>query len=130
MEATKKPRKKSVSPTQRALKELRDKGFTAWIVESTIPKTFIKRDFMGFADIIYLTASSIVALQVTSNEGGNHAARRTKIIAEPRALQWLKAGGLIELWSFAKQGPRGEAKTWVLRKEELVASDFSASMPS
>lgn len=115
-------RKKSVSPTQRALAELRRLGFHAWVVESTIPKTFIKRDFMGWADIIYLT-SSIVGVQVTS--GSNHAARRSKILAEPRAKAWLEAGGLIEVWSVDKQGARGEVKRWVIRKEELVLADFA-----
>lgn len=116
---------KKKSPTARCLEWLRKEGHYAWVVESTIPKTFIKRDFMGWADVIYLTKTNIVGVQVTAGgSGGQHASRKAKIIAEPRALAWLQAGGLIEVWSFAKQGARGAAKKWTLRREELVAEDF------
>lgn len=123
MSTIKKKRRKT--PTARALEHLRKEGFHAAVVEKHIPHTFITQDMFGFADIVYLTATSIVALQVTSNNGGNHSARKAKIIAEPRALAWLKAGGLIELWSYAKQGPRGQEKVWTLRREEIVAEDFA-----
>lgn len=115
-------KKRTKSPTARALEALRKQGFYAWVVESKIPKTFISRDFMGWADIIYLTQTNIVGVQVTS--GANHAARRSKILAEPRALAWLQAGGLIEVHSWSKQGARGQVKAWVCRKEEIVAADF------
>lgn len=117
----KKPRRKT--PTARALEDIRKQGFTAEVVERRLPKCFITKDFFGFADIIYCTGLSIVALQVTG--GTNHATRRAKIIAEPRARVWLNAGGLIELWTYNKQGARGEEKKWVCRKEEIVVGDFA-----
>ncbi len=115
-------KKRTKTPTARALEEIRKQGFVAEVVERRLPHCFVTKDFFGFADIIYATESSIVALQVTG--GKNHASRKTKILAEPKALVWLKAGGLIELWTYNKQGPRGQVKTWVCRKEEIVKSDF------
>ena len=116
-------KKRTKSPTARALQEMRDLGFVAGGVEQTIPRTFIKRDFCGWCDIIYLTGKSIVGVQVT--DASNHAHRRVKILAEPRALVWLRSGGLIEIWSYAKQGAIGEQKRWKCRKEEIVATDFA-----
>ena len=116
-------RQASVSPTKRALAELRKLGFTCAIVERWNQWAKIRQDLFGFCDILYLTGSSIVALQVTS--AANRSARRNKILAEPRALAWVKSGGLIELWSVAKQGARGSKKAWVIRKEEIVEGDFT-----
>lgn len=116
-------KKRSKSPTARALEELRKLGYPAWVVESKVPKTIITRDFMGWADIIYVTCVSIVGVQVTT--GAHHAVRKAKIIAEPRALAWINAGGLIELWSYTQKGARGEVKRWALRKEEIVREDFA-----
>lgn len=111
-----------MTPTKRALKEIRSLGYTAQVVEHW--NSFARRriDLFGFADIVVLTPGSIVAVQVTA--GSSHAARRKKILAEPRALAWIRAGGVLELWSFAKQGARGERKTWKLRKESIVVEDF------
>ena len=116
-------RKSSKSPTQRALAELKKLGYLTAIVERWNPYAKIRQDLWGWCDILYLTDSSIVGLQITS--GANHAARREKILAEPRALAWIKAGGIVEVWSVAKQGARGEAKAWVIRKEEIVEADFT-----
>ena len=123
MEAIKKKKPRQKSPTARTLEHLRELGYVCGSVEQTIPRTFIKRDFLGWCDLIYLS-SSIIGVQIT--DASNHAHRREKILAEPRARAWLKAGGLIEIWSWAKQGPRGQGKRWTLRKEELVEADFDA----
>ena len=116
-------KKKRKSPTARSLEQLRKDGYTAEVVERSLPHFFVSKDFFGFADIIYVTGASIVALQVTA--GTHHSHRKIKILAEPRALLWLKAGGLIEIHTWNEQGPRGEDKKWVCRKEEIIESDFA-----
>lgn len=125
-----KPRKRS--PTSRSLEELRALGAIVSIVEQTIPKTWIKRDFLGFADIIAVfpgtlvndcwNYGNIVAIQVTS--AANHSARRKKIAAEPRAHAWITAGGLIELHSWRKA--KG---VWVSRKESIELEDLASVYP-
>lgn len=122
-----KPRKRS--PTSRSLEELRALGAIVSIVEQTIPKTWIKRDFLGFADIIAVFPGNlvndcwkygnIVAIQVTS--GSNHSTRRHKIAAEPRAHAWITAGGLIELHSWRKVKGR-----WESRKESIELEDLAS----
>lgn len=48
-----------VSPTARTLAECRKRGWIAQVVEQTIPRTFIKRDFLGCIDIIAITPSKV-----------------------------------------------------------------------
>lgn len=114
-----KPRQKS--PTQRCLAELRAMGATAEVVEKRlpIPGKFVTQDLFGFLDIVALLGPNIIGIQCTS--WANHAARKTKILAEPRAKKWLAAGGLIELWSYRKSRTSGH---WECRKEAIVAEDW------
>jgi hypothetical protein len=122
-----------VSPTARALRECKRRGWVAQTVEQTIPRTFIKRDFLGVIDIIAIVPSeaptgvfgvelvepgTIIGIQVTS--GSNHAARIAKAKAEPRLTAWLNAGARFVVWSWAKQGGRGKRKQWRLREEAVT----------
>ena len=122
-----------MTPTARTLKALRDIGATAEVVERhnhyagpphmTCPsckKNRIgqKKDFLGCLDIIAMLGANIIGVQVTS--GANHAARVKKIKAEPRALAWLEAGGLIEVHSWLKKNNR-----WVCRRQEITREDLS-----
>lgn len=109
-----------MSPSARTLAELRRRKWVAQSVEQTIPRTFIKRDLFGIIDLIALSPDGILGIQVTS--GANHAARRTKALAEPRLLVWLGVGGLFEIWSWSKRGARGMRKQWKLRAERLDAA--------
>lgn len=117
-----------MSPTQRALATLKKAKCVAAIVEKWNQYARCRIDMFGFADIVYLSPLGITALQVTS--GSNHAHHRHKILAESRALAWLKAGGLIELWTYSKRGPRGKRKTWTLRVDEITEADFVREVDS
>jgi hypothetical protein len=107
-----------MSPTQRALAECKRRGWTCQVVERWNPYARKSIDLFGVIDIVAITPNGILGIQVTS--GTNHAGRRQKIIAEPRAADWTYAGGLFELWSFAKRGDRGKRKLWVLRAESFA----------
>lgn len=115
-------RKRKQSPTSRTLAVLRKLGGVAAVVERRIPGLPITQDLFGFIDVVCLMGPNIIAVQATS--GANHAHRRAKIRGEPNAVTWLKAGGLIELWSWAKQGPRGKQKLWQSRKEAITLEDL------
>lgn len=114
------------SPTQRTLAALKKYGATAQVVERW--NSFAKKrvDLFGFGDVLAIVGRSIVAIQCTT--GANHAARRAKILEEPKAAAWLKAGGIIEVWSFEKQGARGKRKVWTCRKEEIVLSEMAVPL--
>ncbi len=111
----KKKRRRSKSPTQRALQECRRRGWEAEVVEKRLPKVFITKDLFGVIDIVALTGDTILGIQVTS--GTNHAARRAKALAEPRLRLWLERGGQFAVWSYEKQGARGKRKVYTLREE-------------
>lgn len=109
------------SPTQRSLAECKKRGWTAQVVEQTIPRTFIKRDLFGFIDIIAITPTATIGIQATS--GTNHAARMTKARQQPHFAAWLAAGRTFAVWSWTKRGDRGKRKLWALREESVHESD-------
>lgn len=133
---TKAKRKKSTSPTQRTLAELRKRGWTAQVVERWNQHARVRVDLFGVIDLIALAPtelrldgkrSAIVGIQACA--GPSHAARRDKILAEPRAKQWIEAGGCLELWSWSLRGDRGKQKRWTLRVEtyqEMRAANQSS----
>lgn len=104
---------KGPSPTARALAELRKLGYTPAVVEKTIPRSFIKQDLFGFIDILAIRDDETLGVQATS--GSNHAARRTKSLANEVFPSWCKANRRFEVWSFTKPDKR-----WVTRREELT----------
>jgi len=90
------------SPTSRTLELLRDTGWVADVVERWVPKTRVRRDLYGVIDVLafHVEHSRILGVQATS--GPNGAARTTKILKEPRARGWLRAGGELEVWAWRR----------------------------
>lgn len=118
------------SPTQRALADLRKLGFTAAVVERWNPHAKIRQDLFGCIDIIAVFPGfGVLAVQATSGEGGNHAARRAKAIAEPRLRKWIESGGRFEVWSYRKAGARETRKLWTLRRDPVVLDDLPMAPP-
>jgi hypothetical protein len=110
---------KGKSPTARSLERLRAEGFVAQVVEQTIPRCFIKRDFIGCIDIIAFNGTETIGVQATS--GSNHAARRTKALAIPELKTWTDGPNRhFEVWSWAKPA---KARKWELRRERLVPTN-------
>ena len=106
-----------MTPTQRTLSALRKAGWTCAVVERWNQYARIRQDLFGFADILCLRPGEILAVQACA--GASHAARRAKILAEPRSAEWIAAGGLIEVWSWSKRGGRGKRKLWTQRVERI-----------
>jgi hypothetical protein len=112
------------SPTVRSLAYLRELGYTAKVVEHWNPYAKIRQDLFG-ADILALKPGEPV-LVVQATSGSNHAARRTKLDAEGFTALWEGAGATIEVWSWSKQGARGQRKVWTVRREALSVSAQSS----
>jgi hypothetical protein len=108
-------RKTSTTPTQRTLARLRKDGALAGIVERWNQHARVRQDLFGFIDIVAIRDGAIVAVQCTSTP--NMASRCTKIADEctEPAREWLRAGGAIEVWGWAKRGPAGKRKLWTVR---------------
>lgn len=122
-----KKRKKPVMVASKSLKHLRDLGYIAEIVEKTIPRMFIKKDFIGCIDIIAFHAElgHTIGVQVTSSD--HFANRHAKILAEPRAEKWLRAGNRIIVHGWSKKGKAGKRKLYSLREQEVFLSDFDGN---
>ena len=95
-------KRKGPSPTQRSLKKLRELGYEPWVVEQTIPHTFIKRDMFNFVDILAIRPGEMLAVQATSNSGGNVSARIAKIRESPHLATLLSTGCKVEVHGWGK----------------------------
>jgi len=113
-----------LSPTQRTLRELRQRGCHCDIVErfNQYAGKFGQRfDLFGFIDLIALYPDKgIVGVQCCARSG--HAAHRTKILENEIAPEWIKSGGTIEIWSWGKQKLKrgGKAMRWVPKIETIT----------
>ena len=103
-----------MSPTQRSLKLLRDRGYLAEVVEKTVPKTFIKRDLFGFIDIlaIHLETGETLAVQTTSSD---HVSHRERKITEHDNLAAIRKAG----WGLHIHGWRKVKNRWKCREVDL-----------
>lgn len=117
----------SKSPTQMTLERCREMGWEADVAERWIYggtpglKRGRRKDLFGFIDVVCLTPTGILGLQVTS--GSNVPSRVHKIQNECRhkARAWLASGGKIEVWGWRKRPKRGaDNKWWHLRREPVV----------
>lgn len=112
-----------MTPTQRALKLMRELGYQAAIVERWNPHAKIRQDLFGVFDILAVGGGKIRGVQVSS--GSNHAARVRKIREWAGLRDWLACGGTAEVWTWAKRGPRGKPKRWTLRQETVDLSGLT-----
>ena len=124
-----------MTPTARTLRLLRQRGWSAEVVERHIPHTFITRDLWGFADVLAMRAldtadgfapdimCGVLAVQTTT--GDNASKRLKKMLAEPRLRTWLQAGGKVELHSWAMRGAAGRRKLWTCAVREVTLEDLS-----
>jgi len=108
-----------MSPTARSLKACRDAGFACHVVERWNPHAKVRQDLFGFIDILAITDQGILGIQATS--AAHHSERIGKIAASPHAAAWLRAGGRIEVWSWAKRKIKrgGKAVRWELRRTAI-----------
>lgn len=112
------------SPTQRALAECKKRGWRSAIVERWNFHAKIRQDLFGFADLVALDGSAILAIQVTT--GDNLATRMTKMSGLAAVVDWLKSGGKAEAWGYRKLLVKrgGKATRWTLRRVAArLASD-------
>jgi hypothetical protein len=100
---------------------LKECGWTVATVEQTIPHCFIKRDFMGFADLIAISPTrGILAVQATGGAStSNGIARIAKIKAEPRAAIWLASGGRIQVHNWKGKGRKRECVVFEITRENI-----------
>lgn len=117
---------KGPSPTKRTLDECRRKGWLAGVVERFVmfPPPGHRVDLFGFVDVVVVEPGrgGILAIQATSDNGGNFAGRIRKIVSEctPEARQLLEAGNRIEVWAWKKHDRPMERRWWRPKVREIV----------
>ena len=107
-----------MTPTQRSLKLLRDRGYMVAIVEKWNHYVKVRQDLFGIFDLLAIRGDETVGVQTTS--GSNVAARIAKITESDSAKLWNKSPNrkiIVHGWRLA--GERGKRKTWQCR-EELI----------
>lgn len=109
-----------MTPTQRARDFCKKQGWIVGKADRWNPYAKVTNDLFGFIDLIVLDGLGGGPLGVQVTSGSNHAARVTKIRAEPRHEAWLRSPARIEVWSFSKKGERGKRKLWELRREVVA----------
>ena len=129
------------SHTQRTLQALRKRGLQAAVVERWVPysgsdKTKrrsggVRVDAFGFIDILAIDPERGAIIAVQSCAATGHAKRKAKILSECRtaAEQWLRCGGVIEIWSWRKSPQKRGSKrmVWKARIETITAQDLNGS---
>ena len=114
VEPIKRKKAAKTSPTQRSLKELRKRGYLCAVVEKWNPHVKIRQDMFGFVDIVAIKDDDIIGVQSTGGDGGNVAARVTKITEHDNYPIVIKAMRIIV------HGWRRNAQNkWILREIEL-----------
>jgi hypothetical protein len=107
-----------VTPTSRSLAVLRELGYTAEVVERWNSHTKTRKDLFGAIDIVAVHPDfGCLGIQATTR--GNASKRLQKAAGCPQIHVWLAAGCKFQVWSWAKQGPRGAQKKWTLKIEEM-----------
>lgn len=115
------------SPTARTLAMLRRSGYAADVVERWIPmaqaagddRPGIKRDFLGFADVLGVRrgVTGVLAVQATTKAHIPDRLRRVKSRAELRT--WLAAGNAFEVWGWHRLAGRWHVHRVAVAAEEL-----------
>jgi hypothetical protein len=97
-----------LSPTQRSLKLMRERGFHAETVEKWIPGANIRRDLWGFVDVLCLGDDGLVAVQCTSLS--NVSSRIKKIADSPLVYRVRKCGVRILVHGWGKKQGRWQVR--------------------
>src|SRR5574343_1115669 len=105
---------KSLSPTQRTLRELRARGLECAMVERWLAGPKLRQDLFGIIDMIALGPDGVIGVQSC---GDSFAAHYQKITVEryQETHNWLSTPGCtLELWSWRKVKVRrgGRAEIW------------------
>lgn len=117
---------KTLQPTTLSTRYLESSGWLVGCVERVIPRTNIKQDLFGFADLVACKPGVQPTLvQVTSND--HVADRRKKILASHKAMVALMSGFRIVVHGWEK--PTKTLPTPRLRSIEVTMADFDEAPP-
>lgn len=111
------------SPTNRTKKWFESFDYTVGVVERWLPRTNIRVDLFGFADLAAMRDNGEFWL-LQATDGSNHSKRRDKLLALDTVPVALAAGVRVAVVSWSKRGPRGKRKLWTCRIDLIVWEDY------
>ena len=119
--------KKRISPTRMTLELSRKIGWFPDVVERWVPMPFHpgggqRKDFFGCIDIIAATPYGIIGIQACAR--ASHKARMDKALAVPELPEWLKAGAMFVVWSWAKNGHLWGVKAQGIARDKETGAIF------
>ena len=100
------------SPTSLAPTALRRQGFVAHVVERWIAQVGRKRNLFGIADVFGFHPRDRVLLLVQATSIDHVAGRLARCRQRAELAQGLRAGGVFEVWGWAR---RVQARNWAGR---------------
>ena len=100
----------ATSPTQLTLKKLRAEGYQVEVVERWVPGINIRKDLFGFIDILGVKDGETIAVQSTSDNGGNVAKRVQKIADSENVAAVRKANWTLHVHGWKKVKNRWQCR--------------------
>lgn len=119
-----------MTPMQRTIKEMKERGRKCGIVERFIHNRHVGRgirsDLFGLFDLVAMAPKEgIIGIQVCGRDFAPHYRKITEDLAET-AIMWMNSGGHIEIWSWRllliKRG--GKKKKYQPRVHKIIYEDF------
>jgi hypothetical protein len=122
-----------LTPTQRTLQILRDRGYLPEVVERWNSFARIRQDLYQWVDIVAVKAGEPI-LGVQTTTGPNAAARVEKAMGNPALASWLRAGEPLAVFAWTKHkrklgsGKWSKRPVWDLRELYLSLTDVEPSV--
>lgn len=106
---------------ERSMRLMREREFTVDIVERWNPWGRVKNDLFGVIDLVAIKPGLILGVQSTTK--GQVGPHLKKILAEPRALMWLRAGAELWVHGWYKE-VRGARQYWMCKEVQITPAMF------
>ncbi len=118
-----------LSPVQRTIRELRDKGIVCAIAQHFNPyvgEHGIRQDMFGILDVVALDVVDTIGIQCCGTDFKIHFEKLTVEKSE-NSIYWLTAPTRkLQIWSWRKLKLKrgGKAMRWTPRIVEITLADF------
>lgn len=106
-----------MTPTQRTLKIMRERGWIAEVTERWIPGANIRKDLWSFCDVLCLHPESGEILAVQTTSASNMSARVKKIVECDLTAIVRKCGIGIHVHGWVAPGKN--KRRWTVREKDL-----------